>query len=93
MQPIVLEELNKLGENDKDGFDPTVPLREDYANLGILGDTNEPLFKAAIDLIVSGNKSSSNRQFPIKESFTGSKEVQLKNTMTVDKKLRFIPKF
>jgi C-terminal processing protease CtpA/Prc len=93
MQPIVLEELNKLGENDKDGFDPTVPLREDYANLGILGDANEPLFKAAIDLIVSGNKSSSNRVLPIEEPFTGSKEVQLKNTMTVDKKLEFIPKF
>jgi len=93
MQPIVLEELNKLGENDKDGFDPTVPLREDYANLGILGDANEPLFKAAIDLIVSGNKSSSYRALPIEEPFTGSKEVQLKNTMFVDKNLTIIPKF
>jgi len=93
MQPIVLEEINKLGENDKDGFDPTVLLREDYANLGILGNANEPLFKAAIGLIVSGNKTSSNRVLPIEEPFTGSKEVQLKNTMTVNKKLAFIPKF
>jgi carboxyl-terminal processing protease len=46
MQPIVLEELNKLGENDKDGFDPNIALPEAYGNLGILGDVNEPLFKA-----------------------------------------------
>jgi C-terminal processing protease CtpA/Prc len=49
MQPIVLEEINKLGENDKDGFDPDIVLQEDLTNLGVLGDANEPLLKKALD--------------------------------------------
>ncbi len=52
MQPIVLEMVNKLGENEKNGFAPTSYLPEDFANLGILGDPNEPLFRMAIDQIL-----------------------------------------
>lgn len=52
MQPIVLEEVNKLGENDKDGFDPDILHPEDLANLGQLGEDNEPLLRAAINDIL-----------------------------------------
>jgi len=51
MQPIVLEEQNKLGENDKDGFEPHIVYEEDLVNLGVLGQTTEPLLsKALIDI-------------------------------------------
>ena len=52
MQPIVLEEVNKLGENDKDGFEPDIELSEDLANLGVLGEDNEPLLRAAMNSIL-----------------------------------------
>ena len=95
MQPIVLEELNKLGENDKDGFDPTVPQPEDYGNLGVLGSADEPLLKTTIDLIVSGGKFRSKAHLPssLEKPFTGLKEMQLKHTMTVDKNLIIKPNF
>lgn len=51
MQPIVLEELNKFDENDKDGFDPNILLKEDFENLGMLGNENEPLLQKALDAI------------------------------------------
>ncbi len=88
MQPIVLEELNKLDQNDKDGFDPNILLPEDYGDLGVLGNENEPLFKVAIDLINSSGKfSTSQKGLMIERPFTGSNELKLKQTMVVDKKL------
>lgn len=57
MQPIVLEIVNKNGKNDKDGFDPsTNPLPENYGNLGILGETSDPLLQRAITYITTGSK-------------------------------------
>ena len=88
MQPIVLEELNKLDFNDKDGFDPTILLPEDYGNLGILGDENEPLFKATLDLISTGGKLiSAQKELFLEKPFSGSNEQKLKQTMVVDKKI------
>lgn len=88
MQPIVLEELNKLDQSDKDGFDPNIVLPEDYGNLGVLGNENEPLFRAAIDLINSGGKfNTSQKELSIERPFTGSNEIKLKQTMVVDRKL------
>ncbi|OIQ22112.1 MAG: peptidase S41 [Flavobacterium sp. MedPE-SWcel] len=59
MQPIVLEILNKNGFGDySDGIAPDIELKEDFGNLGILGDANEPLFAAAIaDITGSGRFS------------------------------------
>lgn len=51
MQPIVLETRNKLDQNDIDGFDPDLELSEDIANMGVLGDPEEPLLQAAINMI------------------------------------------
>jgi C-terminal processing protease CtpA/Prc len=60
MQPLVLKSSNSVGFTDyHGGFLPEVEINEDYANLGILGDENEPLLKAAIDNIL-GIKSAKN---------------------------------
>jgi carboxyl-terminal processing protease len=92
MQPIVLEIVNKLGENDNDGFDPTIVNPENYGNMGILGDPSEPLFARAIQFISTGSKSSLSKSKVIqhiylsdskKESLTGS-------NMYIDKPLPFL---
>jgi C-terminal processing protease CtpA/Prc len=87
LQPIVLEEVNKLGENDKDGFDPDIPISEDYTNMGVLGERNEPLLKTAINSI-TGNaaKYSIEKPFPY-ENLGHSKMYRRNvNTMFVDYK-------
>ena len=88
MQPIVLEEQNKLGENDEDGFDPTVEFPENRANLGILGEVTEPLLERAITFITTGSRASSNRNEIKDREFTHSKKYTLTGTnMYVDKEL------
>ncbi len=56
MQPIVLKTINADGFGDYSaGIPPTVELREDYGNMGVIGDPGEPLFAAAIgDITGSG---------------------------------------
>jgi carboxyl-terminal processing protease len=59
MQPITLKAENSLGESDYVyGFAPSDSLSEDPANLGILGNTNEPLLKRAIGHITGDIKSA-----------------------------------
>ncbi|MDC8003693.1 S41 family peptidase [Aureisphaera galaxeae] len=49
MLPLVFKTANKNGVTDfVDGLPPDVLVEEDYANLGQLGDPNEPLLAAAI---------------------------------------------
>ena len=64
IQPIVLETVNKLGENDKDGFDPTTEVIEYVSQMTELGDVTEPFFAEAIKQItgVSGKSTISNRK-------------------------------
>ncbi|MBN4085472.1 carboxyl-terminal protease, partial [Flavobacteriaceae bacterium AH-315-B10] len=59
MQPLVLKSLNAVGNTDYDnGLAPDIILKEDYGNLGIIGDVNEPLLAAAIaDILGSGRIS------------------------------------
>jgi C-terminal processing protease CtpA/Prc len=88
MQPIVLEELNKLGVNDQDGFDPTFQLEENKENLGVLGETTEPLLERAITFITTGSRISSNKNDITSRMFTHSKKLTLIGTnMYVDKEL------
>ncbi len=58
MQPIVLEIVNKLGENNKNGFVPANFLRENYADLGQIGSPTEPLFELAIQHILGLRRSA-----------------------------------
>lgn len=58
MQPLVLEIVNKLGDNVPDGINPSIELAEDYGNLGVLGDVTEPLLERAITYITTGNRGT-----------------------------------
>jgi len=85
MQPIVLEVKNKLGENDKDGFDPDKELGENFADLGVLGELSDPLLQRTITYITTGGKGGtmpSGIQF---EEITNSKlELPTRNNMYVE---------
>ncbi len=89
MQPIVLEEVNKLGVNDKDGFEPTFLLPENLLDLGVLGDENEPLLAKAIDNITNAGKPSlTESKMLYLERASDSKALsKLGNTMYVEKEL------
>ena len=58
IQPIVLETVNKLGDNDKDGFDPSVEIIEYVSDFQELGLVTEPLLAKAIEQIVPSAKTS-----------------------------------
>ena len=52
MQPIVVQSVNKIGESAKGGFEPDIFQSEDITNMGIIGDSNEPLLRTAINDII-----------------------------------------
>ena len=53
MLPLVFKTANAVGATDfVNGLDPDIELTEDYSNLGVLGDVNEPLLAAAINDIL-----------------------------------------
>ncbi|WP_245895522.1 S41 family peptidase [Flavobacterium album] len=57
MQPIVLKTVNADGFGDYSaGIAPQIELQEDFGNMGVLGDPNEPLFAAAIADITSNGR-------------------------------------
>ncbi|MDG2434002.1 S41 family peptidase [Flavobacterium sp.] len=57
MQPIVLKIANSAGFGDYfNGISPDYLLKEDYANLGVLGETSEPYFSTAIGKITGTGK-------------------------------------
>ncbi len=91
MQPIVLEMVNKLGENNKNGFDPNVPFSEKYGNLGMLGDFSEPMLARAIQLITTGAKnefSKPAKNTPTQKTISDSNEHTLLGmNMFIDKTL------
>ncbi|PHR72918.1 MAG: peptidase S41 [Lutibacter sp.] len=90
MQPIVLEEQNKLGENDQDGFDPTIEFPEDRNNLGVLGEVTEPLLERAIVFITTGSKMSPTNTtigFDTVELTNSKKHTLVGSNMYVDKEL------
>ena len=54
MLPLVFKTSNVLGFTDyAEGLVPDIQLKENYTNLGILGDVNEPLLAAALNDILS----------------------------------------
>ncbi len=53
MLPLVFKTANAAGNTDfVDGLVPNIELNEDYSNLGVLGDANEPLLAAALNDII-----------------------------------------
>ena len=58
IQPLVLKSTNSVGVSDYiNGLTPDFKIKEDFENLGMLGEPNEPFLKVAIDVIL-GNKIS-----------------------------------
>jgi carboxyl-terminal processing protease len=69
MQPLVLKTANKDGFGDyQTGLVPNYLLSEDVGNLGILGNSNEPLLKKAIDLITFRNRNFNKTNIKILEN-------------------------
>jgi C-terminal processing protease CtpA/Prc len=59
MQPLVLKSLNAFGNTDYfEGLMPDIAQDEDFENLGMLGDVNEPLLARCLDDILSNGRSS-----------------------------------
>ncbi len=53
VQPLIYKTLNAAGRTDYlNGLQPDIEIPEDYFNLGILGDPEEPLLKAALNAIL-----------------------------------------
>ena len=77
MQPIVLEEINKIGGSSKGGLIPQIELRENHANLGILGDVNEPMLNAAISDITGLAKKPQIADKMVYEPLTDSKMMTI----------------
>ena len=87
MQPIVLEIVNKLGENDKDGFDPNIELPEDYENLGVLGEKSDPLLERTIQYMVTGSRGKfTTKNYQLKEISNSKLELPTSNNMYVELK-------
>jgi len=90
MQPIVLEEVNKLGENDKDGFDPDFEVIEYVNEMQELGIETEPLLAKAIEQITGVvaktkiTKGISIEPIVVKGFKSGDK---FENSMYVDKQI------
>ena len=57
LQPLVLKTLNSIGNTDYfNGLTPDIVLEENTANLGVLGDQNEPLLALALQQITLDRK-------------------------------------
>ncbi len=57
MQPLVLKIVNKVGFGDyTNGLEPNIMLKEDFGNLGVLGNANEPLLGEAINTIIGSGR-------------------------------------
>ncbi len=68
MLPLVYKSANVAGKTDYiNGLFPEVALREDYFNLGQLGDPNEPFLAAALDQIFPGTNVNRKGFKPLKE--------------------------
>ena len=75
MLPLVFKTANASGNTDYvDGLTPDIAIDEDYANLGTLGDVNEPFLATALSEIVPGfPKPASRNVFSDSEEISESK--------------------
>jgi len=88
IQPIVLETVNKIGVNDKDGFDPTFEVIDRVSLMQELGNENEPLLAKAIELITGVAARSAKSTKPplsLKKVFDSKELKRFGNDMYVEK--------
>lgn len=76
MQPLILKSLNANGVTDYfDGLAPDIELSEDYANLGTLGDVNEPLLAEALAQITGAGFVGAPKQTTVLQEVSSRKEM------------------
>ncbi len=87
MQPLVLKIVNKVGFGDYvNGLVPDHLLKEDLGNLGVLGETSEPLLSNAIGIITANGRMMKQNQPANFENLTDSKSITKgRNDMYIDK--------
>ena len=92
MQPIILKEVNSLGDYAINGFDPNIVIHEYYGNMGVLGTETERLTAKAIEHI-TGVKASFNDKFSLFNTpqYQVTVPFKFEKEMYVDKELPFIP--
>lgn len=85
IQPLIGRNENADGFYDfTSGLQPDYELKEDYSNLGILGEENEPLLAKAIEVITSATgKRDYTVKYPI-NIISSSKENSLMSDKMVD---------
>ncbi len=88
MQPIVLKIVDKNGFGDyTSGITPTISLPENLANLGTLGNIDEPLLSAAINQIIGSGKMLPQTPSTIERDFVDAKSINpIRTEMYVDNK-------
>ncbi|WP_222984462.1 S41 family peptidase [Flagellimonas meishanensis] len=89
LQPLVGRNENADGFFDyTDGLAPDIVLEEDLANLGVLGDPNEPLLARAIQEITGlSSKKDFIVQMPARPLTTSRVHTAVKDNMYLDKPL------
>lgn len=93
MQPIVLEIVNKLGENNINGFMPDIQYAEDIQDLGALGDINEPMLNKALNDITGNSvaRETVTKSKILTEKLINSKSFSpLYQEMYIDRNLDFL---
>jgi len=85
IQPLIGRNENAEGFSDfTSGLQPDILLKEDYGNLGVLGDQNEPLLARAIQAITG---QTGKRDFTVKypiDIFSSSKMLNPINNKMID---------
>lgn len=76
MQPIVLKIVNKSGLGEyQNGLLPNVSYTENYGNMGVLGQSSEPLLSLALNYINVNGRYSSPLNNKVFEHLTDSKNI------------------
>ncbi len=90
LQPLVGRNENSVGFSDyTTGFIPEIELAEDLANLGILGDLNEPLLARAIeDITGMSGKRDFSVQIPAYPYADSDMFTPMKDNMVLDKPIK-----
>lgn len=88
LQPLIFKSLNADGVTDYDsGLEPNILVLEDFSNMGILGNENEPLLAAAIAEIEGTGRTVSNQfsKWNTPKKIGNSKDKSpIKNRMYID---------
>lgn len=79
MQPLVLKTLNSVGNTDYfDGLAPDIRQRENFGNLGVLGDPSEPLLNLTLnEIAVNGRMNNPFIEHQPSREFSGSNTLKV----------------